>query len=99
MWDALGTSVDINLDNLSPYSKGAKTANPNIPMNVLKSSQTQFNSPTKPATNTPFGATTPGMSINTSNNLFNFGTPPMSPNSNQSTNKNSNFNDLDDLFK
>ena len=95
----MGTSVDINLDNLSPYSKGIKTPNPNIPMNVLKSNQTQFNSPIKP----PLGATTPGMSINTSSNLFNFGTPPMSPNSNQSTstsaNKNSNFNDLDDLFK
>lgn len=37
MWDALGTSVDINLDSLSPHSKGSKVTNTNVPMNSLKS--------------------------------------------------------------
>jgi hypothetical protein len=36
MWDSLGSSVDINLDNLSPHSKGTKTNSNNLPMNALK---------------------------------------------------------------
>jgi epsin len=44
MWDALGTSVDINLDSLSPHSKGSKVTQTNVPMNSLKS-QSQSQSP------------------------------------------------------
>lgn len=41
MWDKLGQSVDINLDNLTPYSKGlnTKTNQNNIPMKDLMSQQ------------------------------------------------------------
>ena len=35
LWDDLSRTVDINLDNLSPYSKGVKNKNANIPMNHL----------------------------------------------------------------
>lgn len=35
MWDNLSNTVDINLDNLSPYSKGAKIKQTNVPMNNL----------------------------------------------------------------
>ena len=65
MWDALGQSVDINLDNLSRFSKGTKgNANSNIPMNQMMSPQSQQQQSNKAANN---------------NNLFNFSSPPMSP--------------------
>lgn len=35
MWDDLSKSVDINLDNLSPYNKGAKNKQNNISMNNM----------------------------------------------------------------
>lgn len=35
MWDELSTTVDINLDNLSRYSKGSKNSNANLPMNMM----------------------------------------------------------------
>lgn len=63
MWDALGQSVDINLDNLSRFSKGTKGANSNIPMNQMMSPQSQQQQSNKAA----------------NNNLFNFSSPPMSP--------------------
>lgn len=64
MWDALGQSVDINLDNLSRFSKGTKgNANSNIPMNQMMSPQSQQQQSNKAA----------------NNNLFNFSSPPMSP--------------------
>ena len=40
MWSKLGTSVDINLDSLTPYSKGQKSQPiNNLPMNALMSQQ------------------------------------------------------------
>ncbi|CAF0943001.1 unnamed protein product [Brachionus calyciflorus] len=42
MWDKLGQSVDINLDNLTPYSKGlTNKTNQNIPMKDLMSQNVQ----------------------------------------------------------
>lgn len=35
MWDSLGSSVDINLDNLSPHSKGVKVNINNVPMKAM----------------------------------------------------------------
>ncbi len=43
MWDNLGASVDINLDNLMPYSKGSKNTQTNIPMNAMMSQSNQMN--------------------------------------------------------
>lgn len=61
MWDALGQSVDINLDNLAPFSKGTKNNNSNIPMNLLMSPQ-QSNK-AAPAAN-HFNFSSPPMSPN-----------------------------------
>lgn len=41
LWDDLSKTVDINLDNLSPYSKGVKSKQANVPMNHLPSSTSQ----------------------------------------------------------
>jgi hypothetical protein len=73
MWDSLGKSVDINLDNLSRHSKGSKNTATNVPMNLLMSggNQTPLN----------LGRQTSSSSAN----QFNFSTPPMSPNANFTT--------------
>jgi len=43
MWDNLGASVDINLDNLMPHSKGSKNTPTNIPMNAMMNQSNQMN--------------------------------------------------------
>lgn len=66
MWDAFGQSLDINLDNLTPFSKGAKNnQNSNIPMNQMMS---------------PTQASKPGASSGPVPAHFNFSSPPTSPN-------------------
>jgi hypothetical protein len=84
MWDSLGTSVDISLDKLSPYSRGLKVTTNNVPMNaMITQAQMQSGGSANQATK-PIGG---------------FASPPMSPvNSNSSkqttpsTSKEFNFN-------
>ncbi len=92
MWQSLGTSVDINLDNLSPYSKGTKTsAGSNLPMNALMSNNPQsqsfnpsFNNSKQPTISTGF--------------TTKFASPPMSPSTpNSNVNKNSNNSNINSL--
>jgi hypothetical protein len=91
MWDSLGNSVDINLDNLSPYSKGLKsTPANNIPMNALMNQQSQKQPSVSTANYIKFSS--PPMSPTSMN----------SPTKTNNTNKNTsnNLNNLtDDLFK
>lgn len=62
MWDKLGQSVDINLDNLTPYSKGASNKNNqnNIPMKDLMSNQSPkvLTSPPMSPNSKPLGMST-----------------------------------------
>jgi hypothetical protein len=83
MWDSLGKSVDINLDNLSRHSKGNKSTASNVPMNLMMSNQ-PLATPNK-TVSPPFGTNPLSLTKTTSNvmpangNQFNFSTPPMSP--------------------
>ncbi len=92
MWDSLGTSVDINLDNLSPYSKGLKSAPANnIPMNALINQQSQKQPSVSTANFTKFSS--PPMSPTSMNS------PIKTTNtSNNTKNPNNTFNNLTDDF-
>ena len=92
MWDSLGTSVDINLDNLSPYSKGLKSAPANnIPMNALMNQQSQKQPSVSTSANLKFSS--PPMSPTSMNS------PIKSTTNTSNTNKNALNNLTDDLFK
>ena len=73
MWSKLGTSIDISLDNLTPYSKGQKSQPiSNVPMNAM-TQQSPIRQPimTSPAIGSNFPRlTTPPMSP-TGMNMYN----------------------------
>jgi hypothetical protein len=75
MWSKMGTSVDISLDNLTPYSKGQKSQPVNnLPLNaMMQPGAASFQSP---AIRQPAMMMSP-TAINT--NLQRLASPPMSP--------------------
>jgi hypothetical protein len=95
MWDSLGKSVDINLDNLSPYSKGAKNTPVNLPMNHLINNNSNPSQKTSPPLVKQASLISPPISTGS----FNFSSPQTSPKQQQqfqpqvpldSSNKNNN---------
>jgi hypothetical protein len=55
MWSKLGTCVDINLDSLTPYSKGQKSQpGNNVPLNAMMSQTSPIRHPMISPTSTNY---------------------------------------------